>query len=314
MGKLNFSASPHLRDKMTVTHIMLCVILALLPAAITGCLNFGRHAALLLLVTTGSAVFFDFFSGLIFRRINCVKDMTAAVTGLLLGMALPPDFPLWKAAAGSFFAIVIVKQLFGGTGKNFANPAATAWIILLLLFHADMTTWRIPLTDTVVNSAQPLAASVSYWDLILGSTAGNIGETCALGLLLGGVYLCLRGITSPAAPAGFLGSFALLSWIGGFDVPEQLLTGGVMLGAFFLANDYTTTPLSRSGKLIFGIGCGVLSFVIRHYGGFPDGTMFAVVVMNLLTPMIDRLMLRRPFGMAAEKQPKKAKETESAAA
>ncbi|MBR4201844.1 MAG: RnfABCDGE type electron transport complex subunit D [Oscillospiraceae bacterium] len=314
MGKLNDSASPHLRGNASVTRIMLCVILALLPAAITGCLNYGRHAALVLLVTVSAAVLFDFFSGLVFKRINCVKDMSAAVTGLLLGMCLPPDFPLWKAAIGSFLAIVAVKQAFGGIGKNIANPAAAAWIMLLLVFHKDMTTWRIPMTETIVSSAQPLSGSVGYWDLLFGSTAGNIGETCAAGLILGGIFLCLCGITSPAAPVGFLGSFALLSWIGGFDVPEQLLTGAVMIGAFFFANDYTTTPLTKSGKFLFGTGCGVLTFLIRHYGGFSDGTLIAVAAMNLFTPMLDRLTAPVPFGAVRKKKTKKSKKQETAAA
>lgn len=290
---------------------MLCVLLALMPAAITGCLNFGRHAILLLVVTTGSAVLYEFFTRIILGREHIAPDLSAAVTGLLLGMCLPPALPLWQAAIGSAFAIIVVKQLFGGIGRNFANPAATAWIIMLMLFHSDMTAWLDPMTDTAVSAAVLPANGVSNWDLLLGNTAGNLGETCALGLLLGGIFLCLIGIISPVTPLTFLGSFAFFSWIGGYDVPKQLLSGGLMLGACFMATDYTTTPLTRGGKFLFGLGCGILTYLIRHYGGYPDGTLFAIVVMNLLTPALDRMTALHPFG--AVKAEKRKTETESAA-
>lgn len=312
MSRIANSASPHLHSRASTAKIMLCVLLALLPAAIAGCLNFGRHAVLLLVVTTGTAVFLEFFTQIILRREQSAQDCSAAVTGLLLGMCLPPELPFWQAALGSAFAIIVVKQMFGGIGRNFANPAATAWILMLMVFHRNMTAWVDPMTGNAVSAAHLSGSGAGYWDLLLGNTAGNLGETCAAGLLLGCIFLCLTGIISPVTPISFLGSFALLSWFGGYDVPEQLLSGGLLLGACFMANDYTTTPLTRGGKALFGLGCGISTFIIRHCGGYPDGTLFAIVIMNLLTPMLDRMTAVKPFG--AVKPAKSAEETESAAA
>lgn len=308
MSSLSVSASPHARAKSSVTKIMLCVLLALLPAAVAGVLYFGEHAMKLLLTTTASAMLFEFLCRLITRKSQTVSDLSAAVTGLLLGMSLPPDLPLWQGAAGSFAAIVIVKQLFGGIGRNFANPALTARVILLLCFHQTMTTWRMPHTDAVSAATPLVSGSASYWDLFLGNAAGCIGETCAAALMLGGIFLMLTGIVSPAAPLAYLGSFALLTWVGGYDIPGQLLSGGLMLGAFFMATDYTTTPLTVSGKLIFGVCCGCLTFFIRHFGGYPEGVALAILLMNLLTPALDRLTAPVPFGtsgIGTEKQKKR---------
>lgn len=310
LNKLSVESTPHIHSRNGVSGIMLKVLLALLPAAAAGCFNFGKHAALVLLVTTGTAILFEAVGSLIFRHRQTAGDLSAAVTGLLLGMLLPPDFPLWKAALGSFIAIVLVKQLFGGIGRNFANPAGTAWIALLLLFMKDMTTWRIPDSGKLTRMTPLVTGHTGYWDLILGNYASYIGTGCALGLILGLLFLCLTGIVSPAAPFSFLGSFALLSLFGGYDVPAALFSGSIMLAACFMACDYTTTPFSASGKLVFGAGCGILTFLIRHFGGYPEGAVFAVVGMNLLTPAINRLTMRRPFGAAAaEKSRRRKKKT-----
>lgn len=311
MSRITNSASPHLHSSASTTKIMLCVLLALLPAAIAGCMSFGRHAVLLLVVTTGTAVFLEFFTQIILRREQSAQDLSAAVTGLLLGMCLPPALPFWQAALGSAFAVVVVKQIFGGIGKNFANPAATAWILMLMLFHGDMTAWVDPLTGKAVSAANALDGSTGFFDLLLGNTAGNLGETCAAGLLLGCIFLCLTSIISPVTPVTFLGSFALLSWTGGYDVLSQLLSGGLLLGACFMANDYTTTPLTRSGKAMFGLGCGILTFIIRHFGGYPDGTLFAIVIMNLLTPLLDRMTAVKPFGVVTSAKPAAETDTEA---
>jgi len=296
MNQLLVAASPHERAPLPTWHIMLCVLLALLPAALAGCMNFGMRALILLLVTTGSAVIFEFLCRILMKRPQTIGDLSAAVTGLLLGMNLPPDLPYWQAAIASFVAIVMVKQLFGGLGQNFANPTVVARIVLMLSFTSTMTTFRFPHTDAV-SSATPLTgAEATYWDLLFGNTAGCIGETCALGLLLGGIYLCLRGIISPAAPISFIGSFALCTWIAGNNPLTQVLSGGLMLGAVFMATDYVTTPLTAKGKLLFGIGCGCLTFVIRQFGGYPEGVSFSILLMNLLTPYIDRITASRPFG------------------
>lgn len=297
-------ATPHIRGKHSTGMTMLCVLLALLPAAAAGCLSFGRHAALLLLFTTFSAVLFESFCRVILRKEQTVLDCSAAVSGLLLGMTLPPDLPLWMGAAGSFAAIVIFKQLFGGLGRNFANPAATAHILLMMLFMSDMTAYRVPQTDVLTTVTPVSGGFATYWDLFLGNTAGGIGETCVIGLLLGFVFLCIVGVVSPVGTLSYLISFALLTFIGGYDIPAQLLSGELMLAALFMANDYTTTPLTPAGKCIFGIGCGIITFVIRHFGGYPEGALFAIVIMNLLTPRIDRMTRTVPFGAVTVKTAK----------
>ena len=310
LNKLTVESTPHIHGKTGVSRIMLYVILALTPAAAAGCLYYGRHAVLLLLVTTGSAMLFEALSSLLFRHKQTLFDLSAAVTGLMLGMLLPPDFPLWKAALGSFIAITAAKQLFGGIGRNIANPAGVAWISLLLLFTKDMTTWRIPETGQLTRLTPLVTGHTGYWDLILGNYPSYIGTGCALGLVLGMLFLCLTGIISPAAPAAFLGAFAVLSFAGGYDVPGELLSGSIMLAACFMACDYTTTPFSASGKLLFGTGCGILTFLIRHFGGYPEGAVFAVVAMNLLTPALNRMTKKTPFG-AVTLRKKEAKKSTS---
>ena len=308
------TVSPYIRSSASVQNIMLCVIAALAPAALTGCLNFGFHAVLLLAVSVSTAIAAELFFRAFTRKRQSIHDLSAAVTGLLLGMTLPPDLPLWKAAIGSVFAIVVVKQIFGGIGKNFANPAATANILLTVLFIKDMTVWRLPVTGEAVTQTPLAGAAATYWDMFLGNTAGNIGETSALCILLGALFLWLTRTASPLAPLCCLGSFTLLTAIGGYDIPAQLLTGGLMLGACFMTTDYTTTPVTRSGKCIFGLGCGILTFLIRHFGGYAEGILFAVVIMNLLTPYIEKLTKPHPFGAAdLPKSPKKRRKKKRAA-
>ena len=309
------TVSPYIRSSASVQRIMLCVLAALTPAALAGCMNFGFHAVLLLAVTVSTAIASELFFRAFLRKRQSIHDLSAAVTGLLLGMTLPPELPLWEAAIGSVFAIVAVKQVFGGIGKNFANPAATANILMTVLFMKDMTVWRLPMTGEAVTQTTLNGASATYWDLFLGNTAGNIGENSALCILLGALFLWLTRTASPIAPLSCLGSFTLLTVIGGYDVPAQLFSGGLMLGACFMTADYTTTPVTRSGKCIFGLGCGVLTFLIRHFGGYPEGILFAVVIMNLLTPYIEKLTRPQPFGAAApqQKQKKRRKKKRAAA-
>lgn len=305
MHKLSLESAPHIHSKSSSTLIMLLVILALLPSAVNGYFNYGRQVCLILLTTVISAVVFEAVSSFLIRHKMTVKDLSAVVTGLTLGMLLPPDFPLWKAALGSFIAIVIVKQLFGGIGRNLANPAGTAWIALYLLFTKDMTTWRIPDSGAVTRVTPMLTGNAPYWDLLLGNYASYIGTGCAIALLLGAVFLCFAGILSPAAPLGFLGTFALASFAYGCDPLSEVLTGSIVLAACFMASDYTTTPFSASGKLLFGIGCGVLAFLIRQFGGYADSAVFAVVTMNLFTPWLNRITRKRPFGAELSQKQKK---------
>ncbi len=308
MQKLSLESTPHIHSKSSSTVIMLLVILALLPSAVNGYLHYGRRACLIILSTVISAIVFEAISSVILRHRLTVKDMSAAVTGLMLGMLLPPDISLWKAALGSFIAIVIVKQLFGGIGKNIANPAGTAWIVLYLLFTKDMTTWRIPNTGEITRITPMLTGNAPYWDLLLGNYASYIGTGCAIALALGAVFLCFAGIMSPAAPLGFLGTFAVLSFAFGSDPFAEVLTGSVILAACFMASDYTTTPFSTFGKLLFGIGCGILACLIRQVGGFADSAIFAVVTMNLFTPWLNRITGTRPFGMEIPQKQSKRKQ------
>ena len=308
------TVSPYIRGRSSVQGIMFSVLVALLPVALTGWMSFGFQALMLLGITVGTAILAELFYRAIFRKRQTVHDLSAAVTGLLLGLTLPPDFPLWKAAVGSIFAIVCVKQLFGGIGKNFANPAAAAKILLMVLFMDDMTVWRLPQSGTVVTQTPLTGEFATYWDMFLGNTAGNLGETSVLCILLGALFLWLTGTASPIAPLSCLGSFTLLTALGGYDVPAQLFSGGLMLGACFMTADYTTTPVTRSGKCIFGLGCGVLTFLIRHFGGYPEGITFAIVIMNLLTPWIEKLTKPHPFGIEDEPKPAKQKRKKRAKA
>ncbi len=304
MSKLIVSPSPHDENFLSTTNIMLQVIIALLPAWCVGIYYFGLRGITLTAVCIGSCVLFEYMSRRIMKRSNTIGDLSAVVTGMLLAMNLPVTLPYWMAVIGSFTAIVIVKQLFGGLGQNFANPAITARIVLMVSFSAAMSNWIKPLERDydAVSSATPLAACdsggelPSYLDLFLGKVGGCLGETCALALLIGGLYLAFRKIISLAAPLSFIGSLFVLSWIGGDDPIYQILAGGVFLGAFFMATDYATTPITTKGKIVFGLGCGILTFVIRHFGSYPEGVSFSILLMNVLTPYIEELTRGRTFG------------------
>lgn len=302
MNLLHASASPHERTPLRTGHIMGMVLLALLPAAIHGCFAFGLKALFVLLATTGSAVLFECAFRLIFRRPQTIMDGSAAVTGLLVGLNLPPDIPVWQAVIGSFAAIVVVKQLFGGLGQNFANPAIVGRIVLMISFPSTMAAWSMSGTDAVSSATPLVSGTAEYWDLFLGNTPGCIGETCAAAILLGGIFLCICRVITPLIPLSYLGSFALFTWLGGNDPLYQLLAGGLILGAVFMATDYVTSPVTPFGKLIFGIGCGGLTFLLRQFSGYPEGVSFAILLMNLLTPYIDRFTRIKPFGVLPEER------------
>ncbi len=295
---LNIASSPHIRHFDNTRSIMLDVIIAITPAAINGCILFGFHAFFVLLTSVASAVIFEYLWNILLKKQQSAGDFSAAVTGLLLGLNLPPETPLWIAAIGSFVAIVIIKQLFGGLGHNFANPAITARIVLLVSFPSVMTTFAEPLTKAV-SSATPLtesASDISVKTLFFGGYSGCIGETSAFLLLIGAALLIIRGIISPIIPVSFIGSFALLTALSGGDALKQVLMGGLILGAVFMATDYVTTPTTALGKLIFGLGCGIITFVIRHFGNLPEGVSYSILIMNILVPHIDRITYYKPFG------------------
>lgn len=323
--KLVVSASPHLRTKTTTTKIMLDVIIALVPALIASIVLFGPRVLAVTATTVVSAVLSEYIARKVMKRHNTLGDLSAVVTGLILAFNLPVNVPLWIAAIGSVVAIIVVKQFFGGIGQNFANPAITARIVLLLSFANKMSgnDWVAPLSwkgADAVTTATPLALIgdetaqlPSLLDMFLGNRAGSLGETCTVALLIGGIYLIAKKVISFKIPVAYLGSFALIMLIAGKGdleyVAYQLMSGGLILGAFFMATDYSTSPINTDGKYIFGIGCGILTALIRIFGSLPEGVSFAILIMNLLVPHIERITTPKPFG--TPKKEKKAKEADA---
>ena len=309
MEKLIVSSSPHLRSGDTTQKLMLDVIIALCPALIASVVLFGWRALLLEAVTVTSCVVSEYLCRKIMKRDSSIEDLSAVVTGILLAFNLPVTLPLWMAVLGGAIAIVVVKQLFGGIGHNFVNPALTARIVLMVSFPSPMTSWVQPLSADAVTTATPLGimaegsgqALPSLTDMFLGLRAGCLGETCAVALLLGDLYLVFRRVISPVIPLCFMGMVAVMSLLMGLDPLMQLLSGGVMLGAIFMATDYVTSPINFWGRVVFGLGCGFLTMVIRQFGSLPEGVSFSIVLMNILTPHIERLTYPKSFGEAGAK-------------
>ncbi|MEA3328484.1 MAG: RnfABCDGE type electron transport complex subunit D [Candidatus Omnitrophota bacterium] len=303
MGKLIVSSSPHIRSKESVSRIMWSVIAALMPAVLTGLYVFGLVNLKNIVVGVSVAVLTEALCQRMMHRKITVDDGSAIVTGLLLVMVLPPGLNWWIVAAGSFFAIAIVKQLFGGLGHNIFNPALTARAVLLVSFPIQMTRWLKPFDS--LTAATPLAVVKDnlsdklpmFWDLFIGKTGGSFGETGVLALLAGAAFLFLRKIISWHIPFSYLGVVALLSWIFGRDPLFSILAGGLILGAFFMATDPATTPLTKKGQIFFGVGCGIITVAIRQWGGYPEGVCYSILLMNALTPLIDRYLKPRRFGV-----------------
>lgn len=303
------SSSPHLHTSSTITKIMLDVIIALIPAAVMGVYFFGLYAALVIAAAVLSAVAAEWLFNKAVKKKNTIGDLSAVVTGLLIALNMPPQIPLWMVVVGSAFAIVIVKQMFGGLGKNFVNPALAARCFMLIAWTGAMTTFCEPLADAV-SSATPLAimkdgAQGELPTLIqcfIGLKSGTIGEVSGIALIIGFVYLLIKRVVSIKIPAAYILSFAALTLFFGKNAMDieylayQLLTGGLLLGAFFMATDYTTTPTTSKGMIIFGIGCGVLTFLIRRFGGYPEGVSFSILLMNLASPLIERFTVPKSFG------------------
>ena len=295
------AASPHVTTKNSTAVIMRDVLIALCPALIAGCVVFGLRALLVVAVTTAACIFFEWGYEKLCGKPSTICDLYAAVTGVLLAMNLPVSIPLWQAVFGALVAMVAVKGLFGGIGKNFANPAITARIVMFLAFSKSMTAWVFP---DAVSSATPLAMmangeSVDYLTLLLGNHGGCLGETSALALLIGFAYLLIRGVISWHTPVCFVGTVFVMSLILGQDAVGQILSGGLMLGAIFMATDYSTTPSTDWGRVLFGIGAGLLTVLIRFYGAYAEGVSFAILFMNILTPYLSRWTETKPFGGVA---------------
>ena len=305
---LTVASSPHIKRPDTTRGIMSDVVIALAPAATYGCILFGLRALAVLITSVSVAVLCEFLWNKALKKPNTIKDMSAVVTGLLLGMNLPPTLPLWQAAIGSAAAIIVVKQMFGGLGHNFANPAIAARIILLVSFPASMTRFTEPVSDAV-TSATPLAGTagtLSFKTLFFGMHAGSIGETSAFLLIVGGLYLVIRRVITPIIPVCFTGTVALLSLISGESVMLSVFGGGLILGAVFMATDYTTSPTTPLGKAVFAVGCGIITFVIRKFGSLPEGVSYSILLMNILVPHINRFTLSKPFGFEKVKEAAKS--------
>ncbi len=308
--KLIIEPSPHIKSGATTQKIMLMVIIALCPALIASVVIFGLRALIMTVLCCTCCVLFEWLSRKIMKRESTISDLSAIVTGMLLSFNLPVTLPFYMAVIGCFVAIVIVKQFFGGIGQNFANPAITARIVLMLSFTSYMTSWAEPFyynsPGEIITTSTPLAGGeASLMDMFLGNTGGCLGETCALALIIGGVFLIVTKIISPATPLCFIGTVFVLALAGSGDITQAtaaILSGGVMLGAFFMATDYATTPLTLPGKIIFGIGCGLITMLIRSFGTMPEGVSYSILLMNILTPIIDRFTVPKAFGEAKKRR------------
>lgn len=322
--QLTVSASPHLRNQASTTRIMLDVLLALLPTTIAATVIFGTRVLFVCLVTIGSCVLSEYVARKVMKRSNTLTDLSAIVTGLILALNLPVSIPLWMAAFGGIVAIVVAKQMFGGLGQNFINPAIAGRIVLTASFPTAMTNFTQPVTSgyaDAVSAASPLsvlnkggtAQLPSMLDMLLGNHMGSLGEVCSIALLLGFGYLVIRKVVIPIIPLCYIGTVALIMLIahpGDWAfLGYQILGGGLLLGAFFMATDYATSPLTIKGKIIFGIGCGLITCLIRLYASMPEGVSFSIIIMNIFVPHIDRLTLPKPFG--AQKEKKKRSEAEA---
>ena len=314
---LHVSSSPHVRDKVNTGNIMLTVLIALLPSALFGVYNFGPHALMLILVSILCCVATEAVYEKIVHKNLTIQDYSAAVTGLLLALTLPPNAPWWIAVIGSVFAILVVKQLFGGLGQNIMNPALAARCFLLISFTGRMTDFAVPkgawgnIADTV-SGATPLAAlkageSVHWVDLFFGNIQGTIGETSALAILIGAVILLVRGVIDLRIPLTYIGSFAIFVLLfggHGFDMNYllcHLFGGGLMLGAWFMATDYVTTPITKKGQLVYGVCLGVFTGLFRIFGGSAEGVSYAIIFCNLLVPIIERFTMPVAFGKGGKK-------------
>lgn len=311
MNMLNVSSSPHVRDNSSTRRIMLDVCIALLPACIFGIVNFGMRALAVLVVSVITCVVSEYLFEHFMHRPITVGDLSAVVTGLLLGMNMPHTIPLWIVMLGSVFAIIVVKQLFGGLGQNFMNPTLAARCFLLISFAGRMTSF----TYDGVTGATPLALlksgeSVNVLSMFLGTTAGVIGETSTVAILVGALYLIIRKVITPLIPMVYLAVFSvfiLLFGGHGFDMTylaAELCGGGLMLGAFFMATDYVTSPVNTVGRIVYGIILGILTGLFRIFGNSAEGVSYAIIFSNILVPLIEKLTVPRAFGVVREKKSK----------
>ena len=307
-NKLIVTAAPHITSPDSTQKIMQRVCIAMVPTLIASVIIFGIQALILTAVTVAACVLFEYGYCKLMGREIPVDDLSAVVTGMLLAFNLPATLPWWMGVVGAFIAIVIVKQLFGGLGYNFANPAIVGRIALAMGFASKMASYPKPASAVdAFASATPLAAQAgggvqTYLTLLMGNHGGVLGETCALTILVGGIYLIATKVISPVIPVTYLGTVAVLSLVAGKDPIYQLLSGGLMLGAFFMATDYVTSPTTNKGKLVFGLGLGIVTCAIRFLGTMNEGVSFAILLMNLLVPYIDVLTRQELLGVKKKKK------------
>lgn len=328
--KLVVSASPHFRAKDTTRSIMLDVIIAMIPALVASVILFGVNSLILTAVSVVSCVVFEYLSRKVMKRHNTIGDLSAVVTGMLLAFNLPSTMPVWMVIIGAFVSIVIAKQFFGGIGNNFVNPALIGRIVLMASYPTQIGNFESPFaykTVDAVTTATPLAQMTNVYsagnmgvaldsanlpslsDMFLGVKGGCLGEVCILALVIGFLYLVIRKVISPVIPLVYVGTVAvsmLVAGKGNFEfMAYQIMAGGLVLGAVFMATDYTTSPVSFKGKIIYAIGCGLLTSLIRIFGSLPEGVSFSIIIMNILVPHIEHLTTARPFGEVKEKKNKK---------
>ena len=326
--KLIASSSPHIRSNENTRSIMLDVIIAMLPALVWAVYNFGFKALLSVAVSVVACLFWEWLYRKLLKKPQSIGDLSAVVTGMLLAFVCPPDAAWWMLIIGSFFSIVVVKQLYGGIGCNFLNPALAGRAVLLASYATAMTTWTLPTSkiDTVVSTATPLqimkegtvekfaelTSNYSVADMFIGRVGGSLGEVSALALLLGGAWLLIRKVISWHTPVAFIGTVAIVTLISapaGIDGVQYMLYnvfgGGLMLGAFFMATDYATSPVTKPGQLIFGIGCGLITCFIRRFGSYPEGVCYSILIMNCTTWLLDKYIRPTIYG-AVKKEKKEA--------
>ena len=309
MSNLTVSAAPHIRTGASTSRIMTDVLIALVPAFIASIIIFGSRSILVVCVCVATCVFCEWAYEKAMKKQCTVRDMSACLTGVILAFNLPATIPVWQAVFGSAVAIILIKQLFGGLGKNFANPAATARIVMFLAFSTTMTNWPSPVnsfawvTIDSLSGATPLAMIArgdanlpGLIDMFLGIRGGALGETSVLALLIGGIYLIIRRVITWHTPVIFVATVFVFTALLGRQPVYQVLSGGLILGAIFMATDYVTTPQTSSGRLIFGVGAGLITVLVRIYGSYPEGVSFAILLMNILTPYINKLTMNKPLG------------------
>ena len=308
MANFVVSGTPHVRSKESIQSIMRDVIIALVPATAAGIYYFGLRALILIVAAIISAVFFEWLYEKITKKPVTINDLSAVVTGLLLAMNLPASAPVWVAIVGSAFAIIFAKQLFGGLGQNFINPALAGRAFLLASYPTEMTTWVVPngLAADAATYATPLAQlkngalDASLKQLVMGQVGGTIGETCAIALIIGGIYLLYKHVISWKIPVIYIATvFILFAVIGrhGMRMPlQEIFAGGVMLGGIFMATDYASSPVTPKGQVIFAVGAGLLTYLIRTFGGYPEGVSYSILIMNCCVPLIERFTEPTIFG------------------